>query len=121
MPAKIYTDKDASLEPLKGGAPPNPFNDRGQDEDLAKFGQMVFFDKDVGEAITVAGPSGNVGDIRNAGLMCGVATTFEKPALCNLLSISMPCAGVRAPSSMPATQWQCKSMKPMAERCLDLV
>ena len=53
-----------ALEPLKGGPPPNPFNDRGQDEELAKFGQMVFFDKDVAEAITVAGPSGNVGDIR---------------------------------------------------------
>ena len=53
-----------ALEPLKGGPPPNPFNDRGQDEDLAKFGQMIFFDKDVAEAITVAGPSGNVGDIR---------------------------------------------------------
>ena len=37
---------------------------RGQDEDLAKFGQMIFFDKDVAEAITVAGPSGNVGEIR---------------------------------------------------------
>jgi len=53
-----------SLEPLKGGPPANPFNSRGQDEDLAKFGQMVFFDKDVAEAITVAGPSGNVGEIR---------------------------------------------------------
>ena len=53
-----------ALEPLKGGPPRNTFNDRGQDEDLAKFGQMLFFDKDVAEAITVAGPSGNVGDIR---------------------------------------------------------
>jgi cytochrome c peroxidase len=53
-----------ALEPLKGGPPPNKFNDRGQDEDLARFGQMIFFEKDVAEAITVAGPSGNVGDIR---------------------------------------------------------
>ena len=53
-----------ALEPLNGGPPPNKFNNRGQDEDLAKFGQMIFFDKDVAEAITVAGPSGNVGDIR---------------------------------------------------------
>jgi cytochrome c peroxidase len=53
-----------ALEPLKGGPPANPYNNRGQDEDLAKFGQMLFFDKDVAEAITVAGPSGNVGEIR---------------------------------------------------------
>ena len=63
-----FTDEEwrqiKALEPLKDGPPPNPFNDRGQDEDLARFGQMIFFEKDVAEAITVAGPSGNVGDIR---------------------------------------------------------
>jgi len=53
-----------ALEPLKGGPPPNPYNDRYNDEDLAKFGQMIFFDKDVAEGITVAGASGNVGDLR---------------------------------------------------------
>jgi cytochrome c peroxidase len=53
-----------ALEPLKGGMPRNPFNTRDQDIELAKFGQMIFFEKDVAEAITVAGPSGNVGDIR---------------------------------------------------------
>jgi cytochrome c peroxidase len=53
-----------ALEPLKGGMPRNPFNTRDKDEDMAKFGQMVFFEKDLAEAITVAGPSGNVGDIR---------------------------------------------------------
>ncbi|HMF43424.1 MAG TPA: cytochrome c peroxidase [Polyangia bacterium] len=52
------------LEPLKGDPPRNPFNLRDQDEAVAKLGQMIFFDKDVAEAITVAGPSGNVGDIR---------------------------------------------------------
>jgi cytochrome c peroxidase len=53
-----------ALEPLKGGQPRNLYNTRDQDEELAKLGQMMFFDKDIAEAITVAGPSGNVGDIR---------------------------------------------------------
>src|SRR4051812_7732098 len=53
-----------ALEPLKGGPPPNKYNNRGQDEELAKFGQMIFFEKDVAEKITVAGPSGNVDEIR---------------------------------------------------------
>jgi hypothetical protein len=63
-----FTDEEwrqiKALEPLKGGMPRNPFNKRDQDEDLAKFGQMIFFEKDVAEGITVAGPSGNVGEIR---------------------------------------------------------
>ena len=53
-----------SLEPLKGGRPRNPVNDRDEDEELAKLGQMLFFEKDVAEAITVAGPSGAVGELR---------------------------------------------------------
>jgi cytochrome c peroxidase len=52
------------MEPLKGGPPPSKYNLRGDDLELAKFGQMIYFDKDVAEAITAAGPSGNVGDIR---------------------------------------------------------
>lgn len=53
-----------AMEPLKGGPPPSKYNNRGDDLDLAKFGQMIYFDTDVAEAIKVAGPSGNVGDIR---------------------------------------------------------
>lgn len=53
-----------AMEPLKGDIPKSKYNTRGDDLDLAKFGQMIYFDKDVAEAITVAGPSGNVGDIR---------------------------------------------------------
>lgn len=53
-----------AMEPLKGGPPPSPYNDRADDLDLAKLGQMMFFDKDVAEAVQQAGPSGNVGDIR---------------------------------------------------------
>jgi cytochrome c peroxidase len=53
-----------AMEPLKGPVPASKYNARGDDLDLAKFGQMIYFDKDVAEAITVAGPSGNVGDVR---------------------------------------------------------
>ena len=56
-----------ALEPLKGGRPHNRVNDRDEDEELAKFGQMLFFEKDVAEAITVAGPSGAVGELRKVG------------------------------------------------------
>jgi cytochrome c peroxidase len=63
-----FTDNEwqsiRAMEPLKGDPPRNPFNMRDQDQDLAKLGQMMFFDKDVGEAIKVQGPSGNVGDLR---------------------------------------------------------
>jgi cytochrome c peroxidase len=55
------------LEPLKGGPPPSPFDFRYQDVDLAKFGQMLFFDKEVAEAITVSGPSGNMGEVKKVG------------------------------------------------------
>jgi len=77
-----FTDNEwrqiRALEPLKGGPPPNPFNNRGQDEDLAKFGQMIFFEKDVAEAITVVGPSGNVGEIRKVGCVnCHDAGYFQ--------------------------------------------
>ncbi len=53
-----------AMEPLKGPIPADKYNNRGDDQELAKFGQMIYFDKDVAEAITVPGPSGNVGDIR---------------------------------------------------------
>ena len=53
------------LEPLKGAQPRNPFNDYGsRTTSIAKLGQLLFFDKDVAEAITVAGPSGTVGEIK---------------------------------------------------------
>jgi cytochrome c peroxidase len=52
------------LEPLKGEMPRSPYNMRDQDPEVAKLGQMLFFEKDVAEGITVAGPSGNVGDLR---------------------------------------------------------
>jgi hypothetical protein len=42
--------------------------------------------------------------------MCGVAITVSKPAPLRADSIAMPSAGDGAPSSMPAIQWQCRSM-----------
>ena len=63
-----FTDEEwkkiKALEPLKGEPPHNPYNDKDQDDAIAKLGQQLFFDKDVAEGITVAGPSGNVGEIR---------------------------------------------------------
>jgi cytochrome c peroxidase len=56
--------KVKALEPLAGTPPSNPYNIDDQDELVAKLGQQLFFDKDVAEGITVAGPSGNVGEIR---------------------------------------------------------
>jgi cytochrome c peroxidase len=52
------------IEPLAGEMPRSPYNAMDQDDTIARFGQMLFFDKDVAEAITVAGPSGNVGEVR---------------------------------------------------------
>jgi hypothetical protein len=52
------------MEPLKGDPPPNPYNNRCDEVALSQFGQMLFFDKDVAEAIKVTGPSGNAGDTR---------------------------------------------------------
>ena len=65
-----------SLEPLKGEMPRNPYNFRDQDQDAAKLGQMLFFDKEVAEAITVAGPSGAVGDVKKVGCVNCHDTAF---------------------------------------------
>jgi len=64
------------MEPLKGAPPPNPFNNRSDDDTLAKLGQMLFFDKDVAEAIKVAGPSGNIGDIRKVACVTCHGTAY---------------------------------------------
>ena len=67
-PNDNFTDTEwariQKLEPLKGAPPRSPYNLRDQDEDVAKLGQMLFFEKEVAEAITVAGPSGAVGDVK---------------------------------------------------------
>jgi cytochrome c peroxidase len=71
-------DQIKKMEPLAGDRPHNPFNNRDDDDTLAKLGQQLFFDKDVAEAIKVAGgPSGNLGDIRKvACVTCHGTTSF---------------------------------------------
>ena len=63
-----FTDSEwkkiKALEPLAGEPPRSPYNNKDQDDTIAKLGQMLFFEKDVAEGITVAGPSGNVMEIR---------------------------------------------------------
>jgi len=51
------------IEPLATAMPSNPIDDRADDEDVARLGWKLFFEKDFSEAITVAGPAGNVGDV----------------------------------------------------------
>jgi cytochrome c peroxidase len=69
-------DQIKKMEPLAGDPPPNPFNNRYNDDTLAKLGQMLFFDKDVAEAIKVAGPSGNIGDIRKVACVTCHSTEY---------------------------------------------
>jgi cytochrome c peroxidase len=53
-----------AIEPLRTEMPANPFNDASNPRmvDIAKLGQMLFFDKQAAEAITVAGSSGSMGE-----------------------------------------------------------
>jgi cytochrome c peroxidase len=55
------------IQPLSTTQPANPYDMRGDDPVLAKLGQKLFFEVDAAEAITVAGPSGNVGDVGKVG------------------------------------------------------
>jgi cytochrome c peroxidase len=50
------------IEPLATPMPRNPFNHKDQDVAVAKLGQMLFYDKGMADPITVAGPSGAVGE-----------------------------------------------------------
>jgi cytochrome c peroxidase len=47
-----------AIVPMSSGMPANPFDNRGDDDAIARFGQRLFFDKRGAEAITVDGPSG---------------------------------------------------------------
>jgi cytochrome c peroxidase len=51
------------IAPFSTPMPRNPFNAEDQNPDIGHFGQKLFFDGAIAEAITVAGPSGNVGDV----------------------------------------------------------
>ena len=55
------------IEPLAVAMPRNPANDRDQDDAIASLGQKLFYEKELAEAITVAGPSGNIGDVGKVG------------------------------------------------------
>ena len=55
------------IEPLAVDMPRNPANLRDQDDDIARLGQKLFYEKELAEAITVAGPSGAVGDVGKVG------------------------------------------------------
>ena len=55
------------LEPLAKPMPPSLFNNRYNDPKLARFGQKLFFETELAEAIKVPGPSGNVGDTGKIG------------------------------------------------------
>jgi cytochrome c peroxidase len=50
------------LRPLATPMPRNPFNKKDQDVAVGKIGQALFYDLRLSEAITVAGPSGAVGE-----------------------------------------------------------
>ena len=67
-PNDTFTDDEwavvQSIEPLHGAPPRSPYNLRDQDEDVTKLGQMLFFDKEVAEAITITGPSGTMGEVK---------------------------------------------------------
>jgi cytochrome c peroxidase len=57
------------LQPLKTPQPRNPFNLRDNDEDVARFGQMLFFETDVAEAVTADGPAWKKGDVGKIGCL----------------------------------------------------
>src|SRR5205085_3031379 len=64
------------MEPLKGDPPPNPYNNRCDEVALSQFGQALFFDKDVAEAIKLTGPSGNAGDTRKVACVTCHGTAY---------------------------------------------
>ncbi|MES1171735.1 MAG: cytochrome c peroxidase, partial [Bacteroidota bacterium] len=55
------------IEPLSTAMPANPYDDRADDDEVAKLGQKLFFEKELAEGITVAGPSGAMGETGKVG------------------------------------------------------
>ena len=51
-------DRISAIAPMSTKMPDNPFDTKGSDEAMARFGQRLFFDKRGAEAITADGPSG---------------------------------------------------------------
>jgi cytochrome c peroxidase len=56
-----------AMEPLMTAMPTNIFDDKADDDAVAKLGQKLFYEKDFSEAITQAGPAGAVGDVGKVG------------------------------------------------------
>jgi cytochrome c peroxidase len=56
-----------NLQPLSTEMPRNLFNNQDQDVNVAKLGQMLFYDLKYAEAITVSGPSGMMGETGKVG------------------------------------------------------
>jgi len=88
-------DQIKKMEPLAGERPHNPYNNRDDDDTLAKLGQMLFFEKDVAEAIKVTGPSGNAGEIRKVACVTCHGTEYFTDA--------HPAPSRRASAGSPAT------------------
>jgi len=51
-------DRITAIAPMSQAMPDNPFDTKGNDDAMARFGQRLFFDKRGAEAIQVDGPSG---------------------------------------------------------------
>jgi cytochrome c peroxidase len=69
-----FTDREwvsiGKMQPFGTEMPPNPYFDMGTNPrsfDIARFGQQIFFEKELADAITVAGPSGNMGETGKVG------------------------------------------------------
>jgi hypothetical protein len=90
-------------------------------EAAAKLGDLLGVDVEAHGVLELAreGERDGEADVAQAnddgdipGRMWGVATTIEKPTCWSARKRATPAAGARTPSSMAATQWQCRSMKP---------
>jgi cytochrome c peroxidase len=64
------------IQPLSTDMPGNPSDSRAGDDSLARFGQKLFFQTDVAEAILVAGPTGAVGDVGKSGCVTCHGTRY---------------------------------------------
>ena len=83
------------IAPLATPAPPNPSNSRALDDDVARLGQMLFFDPDFSSAIKTDGPSGTKG--QTGALRARTATTRTATS-----SIRGPSKAARTASTTPA-------------------
>jgi cytochrome c peroxidase len=69
-----FTDREwvsiMKMQPFGTEMPPNPYYDMARDPlsaNIAALGQQLFFEKELADAITVPGPSGNMGETGKVG------------------------------------------------------